>query len=88
MNKIVRYIYLSAIPRKRFGSVNCDTMYTIYPSLHKQLIRTLFEAHIVLNSNNSNNSKISLISFVSAPSYGSSYSGDSYSAKERHAQKN
>ena len=31
--------YIPTVLRKRFGS--------IYPSVHKQLIRTLFEAHIV-----------------------------------------
>ena len=38
---------MPAIPQKRFGSAAWDT---IYPSVHKQLIRTLFEAHIVCYS--------------------------------------
>ena len=40
---------IPAVPRKGFGSANCDTTYTIYPSVHKQLIRTLFEAHVVVH---------------------------------------
>ena len=39
---------LPAELRKRFGSADCDTLYTIYhSSVHKQLIRTLLKAHIV-----------------------------------------
>ena len=41
-------LLVPAVPRKLFGSAVCDTIYTIYPSsVHKQLIQTLFEAHIV-----------------------------------------
>ena len=37
------------VPRKGFGSADCDTIFTIYPPVRNQLIRTLFEAHIVFS---------------------------------------
>ena len=53
-NNIIRYIIIIIVidvnypvPRKWYGSADCDTLYTNYPSVHKQLTRTLFEAHIV-----------------------------------------
>ena len=37
--------------QKGFGLADCDTIFTIYIFLcvHNQLIRTLFEAHVVYN---------------------------------------
>ena len=45
-------VVIHCVPQKGFGSARHYMLYiSIYPSLHKQLIRsfrTLFEAHIVL----------------------------------------
>ena len=34
---LVKFL-LSAVPRKGFGSTDCDTIYTIYPSVHNQQV--------------------------------------------------
>ena len=41
-------IYYTGRPSNWFGSADCDTnKLSYYPSVHKMLIRTIFEAHIV-----------------------------------------
>ena len=52
--KVVWQWDIIAVPRKWFGSADCDIVYTIYTSRCKQqLIQTLFEAHIVCKWNKS-----------------------------------
>ena len=47
-------LQVPAVPHKSFSSADCDTIYTIYPYVQTQLMRTIFEGRPVLELRNKN----------------------------------